>query len=264
MALNTSEMWFNGIKIAFFLQKTYKKSPNGWGLRPQAPKASGGRGLRSRPSSVLRLRYTTFINTSPKLDICIFQLLLKALFLCKILLKCQSATISDLPSYDILVPQKVPLLKILMTSLHVICGVGLPTKQKFWPRLEIGDCLKKFLKTVFLENTCGCVLGPWPWPRAFLSLASRGSVLEKPVLGLASDFFCVLGLGLGLEPCVLDSTSGTYRDIPGQIFPLFVDFCPLKTWSRNQASPNSILIKPLLALMFFLNFSFPLVVVLGL
>ena len=35
-----------------------------------------------------------------------------------------------------------------------------------------------------------------PWPRGGLS--SEG-------LSLASDFFCVLGLGL--EPCVLDSTS---------------------------------------------------------
>ena len=72
----------------------------------------------------------------------------------------------------------------------------------------------------FLESTCACVLGPWPWPRAFLSLASRVSVLGKAVLGLESVcprkgcpwpwawlriFFCVLGLGL--EPCVLDSTS---------------------------------------------------------
>ena len=48
----------------------------------------------------------------------------------------------------------------------------------------------------FLESTCACVLGPWAWPRAFLSLASKVSVL-----GLG--FFCVLGL----EPCVLDSTS---------------------------------------------------------
>ena len=55
----------------------------------------------------------------------------------------------------------------------------------------------------FLESTCACVLGPWPWPRAFLSLASRVSVLGKAVLGLG--FFCVIGLGL--EPCVLDSTS---------------------------------------------------------
>ena len=55
----------------------------------------------------------------------------------------------------------------------------------------------------FLESTCACVLGPWPWPRAFLSLASRVSVLRKAVLGLGLGFFCVLGL----EPCVLDSTS---------------------------------------------------------
>ena len=35
---------------------------------------------------------------------------------------------------------------------------------------------KKFLWRPFffyLESTCACVLGPWPWPRAFLSLASR-------------------------------------------------------------------------------------------
>ena len=39
-------------------------------------------------------------------------------------------------------------------------------------------------------------LCPWPRPRAFLSLASTVSVLGKAVLGF------------GLEPCVLDSTSG--------------------------------------------------------
>ena len=43
-----------------------------------------------------------------------------------------------------------------------------------------------------LEHSC-------PWPRECLS---------SERLSLASDFFCVLGLGLGLEPCVLDSTSG--------------------------------------------------------
>ena len=47
-----------------------------------------------------------------------------------------------------------------------------------------------------------CVLGPWP--RAFLSLASRVSVLGKAVLGL------------GLEPCVLDSTSGHYHQLCSQ------------------------------------------------
>ena len=55
---------------------------------------------------------------------------------------------------------------------------------------------KIFVKTFFfffffffLESTCACVLGPWPWPRAFLSLASRVSVLGKAVLGLGLGFF---------------------------------------------------------------------------
>ena len=51
----------------------------------------------------------------------------------------------------------------------------------------------------FLESTCACVLGlehSCPWPR---------EVLSSERLSLASDFFCVLGLGL--EPWVLDSTS---------------------------------------------------------
>ena len=68
---------------------------------------------------------------------------------------------------------------------------------------------KIFVKTSFFffwRALALCVLGPWPWPQAFLSLASRVSVLGKAVLGLGLGFFCVLGLGL--EPCVLDSTSG--------------------------------------------------------
>ena len=76
-----------------------------------------------------------------------------------------------------------------MTSLHVICGLSLPN-PKFWLRLLIRDSLKNFFEDVFfLENPCGCVLDPWPWPRAFLSLASRGSVLGKAVLGLGF-FLC--------------------------------------------------------------------------
>ena len=88
-----------------------------------------------------------------------------------------------------------------MTSLQVICGLGLPN-QKYWLRLEIGDCLKNFFEDFFLRTLAAVslVLGfglehSCPWPRIFL-----GS------LALASDFFGVLGLGL--EPCVLDSTSG--------------------------------------------------------
>ena len=39
----------------------------------------------------------------------------------------------------------------------------------------------------FLESTFACVLGPWP--RAFLSLASRVPFLGKAVLGLGLGFF---------------------------------------------------------------------------
>ena len=48
---------------------------------------------------------------------------------------------------------------------------------------------------------CSC-----PWPREVLS-SKRLSL----ALALASDFFCVLGLGL--EPCVLDSTSALYDHV---------------------------------------------------
>ena len=54
------------------------------------------------------------------------------------------------------------------------------------------DRLKKNLKTFFWRELATCVLGPWPWPRLFLPLASRGSVLGR----------AVLGLGLGLVFCL--------------------------------------------------------------
>ena len=77
-----------------------------------------------------------------------------------------------------------------------------------------GDRLKNFCEDLFffffgehlrfvslvlglgLEHSC-------PWPQECLS-SERLSL----ALALASDFFCVLGLGL--EPCVLDSTSANY------------------------------------------------------
>ena len=63
-----------------------------------------------------------------------------------------------------------------------------------------GDRLKNFCEDLFFffffffwRALALCVLGPWPWPRAFLSLASRVSVLGKAVLGF--------GLGLGFFLC---------------------------------------------------------------
>ena len=59
---------------------------------------------------------------------------------------------------------------------------------------SFGGRLKKIFEDLFLlENTYACVLTPWP---------REGLSSEGP--SLASDFFCVLGL----EPCVLDFTSG--------------------------------------------------------
>ena len=90
-------------------------------------------------------------------------------------------------------------------SLHVTCGLGFSQAKILDTRINWRSSEKKFLRPFFLKNTCGCVLCPWPWPWAFLSLASRVSVLGRAVLGLG--FFCVLGL----EPCVLDSTSGGHN-----------------------------------------------------
>ena len=95
-----------------------------------------------------------------------------------------------------------------MTSLHVICGLGL-SNQKFWLRLQIGDCLKKNFEDLFffffwktlaavslvlgLEHSC-------PWPREGLSS-------KRLSLALASDFFVSLALASSLvssTPPLLD------------------------------------------------------------
>ena len=60
----------------------------------------------------------------------------------------------------------------------------------------------------FLESTCTCVLGPWPWPRAFMSLASRVSVLGKAVLGLGF-FFVSLALASSLVFSTLPLINST-------------------------------------------------------
>jgi len=77
------------------------------------------------------------------------------------------------------------------------------------------QCLRLYLR-VFSNVSSS----PWPWPRAFLSLASsffifglepfcpwpRGNLSSATrFLALASDFFRVLGLGL--EGCVLAANS---------------------------------------------------------
>ena len=106
------------------------------------------------------------------------------------------------------------IVKILWSAWKIFwktffCGVRL---KNFCEDLFFWDCLKNYCEDLFfffwralalvslvlglgLEHSC-------PWPRECLSS-------ERLSLALASDFFCVLGLGL--EPCVLDSTSGSWN-----------------------------------------------------
>ena len=92
-----------------------------------------------------------------------------------------------------------------MTSLHVICGLGLPIKNSGYD-FKLGIAWKTFLKTFFfgehlrlcpwslalassipvlgLERLCprkGCPW-PWPWPRIFfvsLALALASSLVSS-------------------------------------------------------------------------------------
>ena len=71
MAVNTCEIWSNGIKKAFF-SKNLQKSSSGWELRPQTPIAPGGWGLRPQTPVCDTFEYASLLNMSPKLDICTF------------------------------------------------------------------------------------------------------------------------------------------------------------------------------------------------
>ena len=65
---------------------------------------------------------------------------------------------------------------------------GKSAKTFFWfPQVEIA--WKNVLKTFFffLENTCVCVFGPWPWPRALCPRLHLWSEVN-PALQLIQDF----------------------------------------------------------------------------
>ena len=72
--------------------------------------------------------------------------------------------------------------------LEIAWKIFVKTFFFFWRALA----LVSLVLGLGLEHSC-------PWPRECLSS-------ERLSLALASDFFCVLGL----EPCVLDSTSANY------------------------------------------------------
>ena len=106
-------------------------------------------------------------------------------------------------------PRKLACPRLEDSTIFWIIKILWSAWKILWKTFFRGDRLKNFCEDLFLffeiawkifvktfffsESTCACVLGPWPWPRAFLSLASRVSVLGKADLGL--------GLGLGFFLC---------------------------------------------------------------
>ena len=71
MAVNTGECDPMGL-IQLFFSKNLQKSPSSWGLCPQIPIATGGWGLRPQTPACDTFEYTSFPNTSPKLDLFAF------------------------------------------------------------------------------------------------------------------------------------------------------------------------------------------------
>ena len=116
-------MWSNDIKINFFFQKI-NKSPMGWGLCSQTP-VWGVSKLHYFTQHASQFRHLHFSAIS--------------LSLLPVAKSCFNANTqamaSDLSFYDIFAPQKVPILKIFIVSLHMICGFGPLSNEKFWLRL---------------------------------------------------------------------------------------------------------------------------------
>ena len=109
-----------------FFSKNLQKSLSSWGLCPQTPIVTGGLGLRPQTPSAMRLStlaYSTrfLSSTFTLLTISFCPLPLPKSWLSAIRLRLQifHSTIS-LPN------KKFLFRKFLMTSLHVICGLGPP------------------------------------------------------------------------------------------------------------------------------------------
>ena len=87
-------------------------------------------------------------------------------------------------------PRKLACPRLEDSTIFWIVKILWSAWKIFWKTFFSGDRLKNFCEDFFFsESSCACVLGPWPWPQAFLSLASRVSVLGKVVLGLGLEFF---------------------------------------------------------------------------
>ena len=120
MVLNTCELWSNGIKIAsFFLQKITKNCTAAGSLAPTP-----------LPDPHLLWAWVTLVY-SPHLPIYAFEIFifgLSPLPKAKSWLRANTqTTTSDLPIYNIFVPQKVPLSKIFEDV--ITCDLVPPIKN---------------------------------------------------------------------------------------------------------------------------------------
>ena len=113
MALNTREMWSNGIKIAFIFEKITRLE-----AEIQTPVCGTFDGLN----------YIGVVNKSPNLDI--FSLGLSPLPLAKFWLNAKPVLgfWSSILRYLFCFVKSL-LRKFVMTSLHVIFGLGSPIKN---------------------------------------------------------------------------------------------------------------------------------------
>ena len=108
-------------------------------------------------------------------------------------------------------PQKLACPRLEDSSIFWIVKILWSAWKIFWKTFFCGDRLKNFCEDLFFFFLRSPEKFLWRRALALVSLV-LGLGLEhscpwpRECLSLASDFFCVLGLGL--EPCVLDSTSG--------------------------------------------------------
>ena len=120
MALNSCKMWSNGVKTAFFSKMT-KNCPAAGGFAPRPPQWI-----------CFELQYTFLLNTAPNLDIpTVLTIGLSfPLWTSSWLHANARPRLLIFHSTISLPPQKIPRTRFLMTSLHVICGLGPPPQSK--------------------------------------------------------------------------------------------------------------------------------------
>ena len=183
MALNMSEMWFNGIKIAFFSKKLQKIAQQ-LGSSPPDPQSLRPLGTPPPdPPSVICLSYTGFLKTSPKLRICTFQYYwFKPSPFAKSWLSANRQIFDDVIACDLWF--RPPQSKILATPINWRLPEKLFLKIFFFVE-HLRLCpwflaLSSSIPVLGLERVCprkGC---PWPWPRIFfVSLALASSLVSS-------------------------------------------------------------------------------------